>query len=61
MSVVSPPPAAAASSRFALFESTRRPNGTFVVVPPFMYGDAMTIRAPVSCAAWSIRVMWSGE
>ena len=36
-------------------------NGTFVVVPPFMYGDATTMRAPLSWAVWSIRVMWSGE
>ena len=35
---------------------TRRPNGMFVVLPPFAYGDAITIRARESSIAKSIRV-----
>ena len=60
MSVVSPPPAASESIRFAPRLSIRRPNGMFVVLPPFAYGDAITMRAPVSCAVKSMRVMCSG-
>ena len=40
-----PPPAAFESIPFAMRLSTWRVNGMLVVLPPFAYGDAITMRA----------------